>query len=76
MRRKHKNVCKTLDYVEHFLILASTAARYISISDFTSLLGIPIVITSSAIGLKIYAIALGIKKYKSMIKKKKKKMIK
>ena len=71
MRRKHKNVCKTLDYVEHLLILASTAARYISISDFTSLLGIPIVITSSAIGLKIYAIALGIKKYKSMIKKKK-----
>ena len=33
---------------------------------------IPIGITSSAIGLKICAIAAGIKKYKSIIKKKKK----
>ena len=24
MRRKHKNVCITLNYIEHFLILAST----------------------------------------------------
>ena len=45
----------------------------ISISAFSSLLGIPIRITSSAIGLKICAIAAGIKRYKSMIKKKKKK---
>ena len=37
------------------------------------MLGIPIGITSSAIGLKICAIAAGIKKYKSIIKKKKKK---
>ena len=35
--------------------------------------GVPIGITSSAIGLKICAIAAGIKKYKSIIKKKKKK---
>ena len=33
--------------------------------------GIPIGITGSAIGLKICAIAAGIKKYKSVIKKKK-----
>ena len=33
--------------------------------------GIPTGITSSAIGLKICAIAAGIKKYKSIIKKKK-----
>ena len=38
-----------------------------------SLIGIPIRITSSAIGLKTCAIAEGIKKYKSIIKKKKKK---
>ena len=37
------------------------------------MIGIPIGITSSAIGLKICAITAGIKKYKSIIKKKKKK---
>ena len=39
---------------------------------FTSLIGIPIAITSSAVGLKIYAISAEIKKYKSIIKKSKK----
>ena len=70
--RKHKRVCTTLNYVEHFLILASAVTEYISISTFASLLGISIGITNSAIGLKICRIAAGIKKYKSMIKKKKK----
>ena len=37
------------------------------------MIGIPIGITSSAIGLKICAITAGIKKYKSIIKKKRKK---
>ena len=37
------------------------------------LAGIPVGITSSAVGLKICAIAAIIKKYKSIIKKKKKK---
>ena len=45
----------------------------VSISAFASLVGIPIGITSSSIGLKICAITVGIKKYKSIIKKKKKK---
>ena len=40
------------------------------------MLGIPIGITSSTIGLKICAIPAGIKNYKSIIKKKKKKQIK
>ena len=44
----------------------------ISISAFASLLGIPIGITSSAIGLKICAITAGIKKCKLIIKEKKK----
>ena len=69
--RKHKRVCTTLNYVGHFLILASAVTEYISISTFASLLGISIGITNSAIGLKICRIAAGIKKYKSMIKKKK-----
>ena len=67
MSRKHKKVCKTLNYTEHFLILASTITGYISIFDFDSLLGIPLEITSSAIGLKILAIDAGIIKYKSII---------
>ena len=61
MSRKHKNVCTTLNYIEH------------SISAFASLIDIPIGITSSAIGLKICAIITGIKKYRSIIKKKEKK---
>ena len=73
MSRKHKKVCTTLNYIELFLILASTFTVCVSISAFASLIGIPIDITSSATGLKICAIAAGIKKYKSIIKKKKKK---
>ena len=73
MSKKHKKVCTTLNYIEHFLILASTITGCISISAFVSLLGIPIGITNSAIGLKICAITVGIKKFKSIIKKKKKK---
>ena len=52
--------------------LASTIIGCISISAFASLLGIPIGIKSSAIGLKICAIVAGIKKCKLIIKKKKK----
>ena len=68
-----RKVCTTLNYIDHFVILASTSTGCISISAFVSLLGIPIGITNSAIGLKICAITLGIKKFKSIIKKKKKK---
>ena len=71
--KKHKKVCTTLNYIEHFLILASEINGCISISSFASLLDIAIGITSSAIGLKIYKIVAGIKTYKSIIKKKKNK---
>ena len=73
MSRKHKKVCKPLNYIEHFLSLASTITGCISISAFAFLLGIPIGITSSTIGLKTCAIAAGFKRFKSIIKKKKKK---
>ena len=59
--------------VEHSLILASTITGCLSIFTFASLVGIPIRITSSAIGLKIRAITTGVIKCKSIIKKKKKK---
>ena len=73
MSKKLTKVCTTLNSIEHFLILASTTTGCISISVFASLLGISIVITSPAIELKIWAITAGIKKYNSIIKKKKKK---
>ena len=53
MSKKHKKVCMTLNYIEHFLILASVITRCISTSAFASLLGILIGITSSAIGLNL-----------------------
>ena len=71
MSKKHKKLYKTVNYIEHFLILASTITGCVSISAFASL--VPIGITSSALGLKIFAITAGIKKYKSIIKKNKKK---
>ena len=40
--RKHKKICTSLNYTEHFLILASTVTGCISISAFASLLDIPI----------------------------------
>ena len=54
-------------------IVISTITGCVSISAFASLVGFPIGITSSAIGLKIYTITGGIRKHKSMNKKKKKK---
>ena len=76
MSRKHKKVCTTLSYFEHFLILASTITGCISVSAFACMLDIPIGITSSSIGLNIYAIAAGFKKYKSKQLRKKRSMIK
>ena len=70
MSKNHKKVCTTLIHIEQFLILAFVVNRCISIFDFASLLGIPIRITSPIIGLKTCAITAGIKKYKSIIKKK------
>ena len=57
----------TLNYIEHFLILASTNTACVFITFFSSLVGIPIGITSSTIGVKICAITARIKKYKSII---------
>ena len=72
MSRKHKKVCKTLSYIKHFLIIAFTITGCISFSDFDSLIGILIRLLSYASGLKIWAIAAGITRYKSIIKEKKK----
>ena len=50
--RKHKKVCATLNYIEHFLILGSAITGCISISPFTSLVGILLGIIGSTAGLK------------------------
>ena len=73
MSEKHKNKCKYLNYVENLLILVPRTIGCISISVFASLVCAPVGITSSAAGLNICANIAGIKKYKSVIKKKKKK---
>ena len=76
MNNKRKTICATLNYIEYFLILGSTVTRRISISVFDSLLGIPIEITSSAIGLKNWATTEVSEKHESIIKKKNRKHIK
>ena len=73
MSKKHKKVFRVLNYIDHLFIVISIITGNVSIFAFVSLVGIPIGITSSAIGLKICAIAAGNKTYKSIIKKKKKK---
>ena len=49
MSKKHKKVCRVLNYSEHLLVLISTVSEGVYISAFASLIGIPIVITQSAI---------------------------
>ena len=73
MSKEGKRVSTTLNYIEHFFILTSTVTGCISISAFASLIGIPLGIASSVIGLKICAIAAWIKNQKSIIKKNKNK---
>ena len=73
MSKKHKKSCRVLNYIDHLLIVTSTITWCVSVSAFAFLVGITIRITRSGIGLKICAIIAGIRKYKSIIKKKKKK---
>ena len=47
--KKHKKVCKALNYIEHLLILAYAVTGCILISVFTSLIGIPVGIASSVV---------------------------
>ena len=74
MSEKYKKTCMYLNYVENLFILVSTVTGCLSISAFFSLVCVPVDITSSGVGLKFFTIAAGIKKYKSIIKKKKKKI--
>ena len=73
MSKKNKKFCGVLNYIDHPLIVISTIIGCVSISAFASLVGIPIGIASSTIGLKTCLTTAGIKMYKSIIKKKRKK---
>ena len=70
MSEKYKNTCKYLNYVERFLILDSTVSGCFNFCICFISSGI----TNSTVGLKICPITAGIKQYKSIIKKKKKKL--
>ena len=69
MSKKHKIVCRVLNYIEHLLILVSTATTHVFVSVFASLVGIHVGITILTVGLKICVITAGIKKCKLIIKK-------
>ena len=56
MSKKHKKVCRVLNYIDHSLIAISAITRYVPISAFSSRSGTPIRITSSEIALKICVI--------------------
>ena len=59
--KRHKTVCRVLNYIEHLLIIISAITGCISISDFASLVGISVGITSSATEVKICVITAGMK---------------
>ena len=70
---KYKKTCKYLNYLENLLFIASTITDCASISVFASLVCVPVGVTSAAVGIKICAITVGIKKYNSIIERKKRK---
>ena len=71
LSKKHKNVGRVSNYIEHLLIAVSEITGCVSISVFASLVGLSTEIASSTIGLGICVITVPIKRYKSIIKKKK-----
>ena len=49
---KKKKICRVFNYISQSFIVFSIITGCVSISDFASLVGIPIAITSSAIPLE------------------------
>ena len=72
MSKKCKKTRKCLNYIEHLLILILTVLGCVSFFSFTSLVCVPIGITTSALGIKICAITASTEKHKSIMNKKKK----
>ena len=73
MSEKQKKMCRALNYFKHFLVSVSVVSGCVSVSAFASLFGVPVGIRISVVGMEICAITAGIKRYKSIINKKKNK---
>ena len=73
MIEKYEKTCKYLNYVEQLLILVLTVTGCVSFSAFVSLACVLVGITTSAVGIKMCPITAGTEKYKSIMRKKKKK---
>ena len=73
MSENYRKTCKYLNYVESLIILVLKVTGWISIFAFASLVCVPVNTTCSAVGLNICSIIVGIKKYKSIIKKREEK---
>ena len=61
-----------MNYIDLLLIVTAAITECVSISPFAFIVVISIGITSFSIGLKICIITPAIKKYKSIVKEKKK----
>ena len=70
MSEKQKKMCKALNYFKHFLVSISVVSGCVSVSTFALLFGVPVGITISVVGMEICAITAIIKRYKSIINKK------
>ena len=70
MSEVYKKKYKHWNNVELLIISVSAVTGCVPISEFTSLVCVPIGITSSAVGIKICEITAEIKKDKSIMKKK------
>ena len=61
LSKKHKNICRVLNYIENSLNLISTITACVSISSFASIVRTLTRAPSSRIGLQICVITTGIK---------------
>ena len=71
MSKKHKKVRRASNYFQQFFLFISAVSGCVLTSGFALLASVPVVAASTTIGLKFFALNAGIKKCKSIIKKKK-----
>ena len=78
MSEKYKKTRTKIEdiYADNLLILSSAITAYVSILGFCLWVCVPVGITSSVVGIKMCAIVAEIKKYKSIIRKRRKCTIK
>ena len=74
--KKRKRIYTTLNYIKDLIITASTVTGFVSISAIPCLVGIPLVITSSAVAIKFVQQLLEIKGISQYLIKRRGNMIK